>query len=124
MWPPKEGHICRMKCSIKLIARTMRPPMIGLLSVLLFTHLLVSGVHGQDAGADDGGGDTGGDGSDLAQGDPNLVNTPNKQGYGKDVATGIGKTTALKISPQDKTLAEQSVQAVFQFGVLVCICRG
>ena len=109
-----------MKCSTKRTTISCLTTSWMIMAALLFlSHLLVIGVQAQDAGADDGGGDTGGDGSDLTQGDPNIVNTPNKQGYGKDVSTNVRKTTAMKITPQDKTIAEQSIQALFQLGVLV-----
>jgi hypothetical protein len=79
-------------------------------------------VHCQDSGGDDGssGGD---DGSDSAGSDPSMINPPNSQGYGKDVKTTLVKTKPMKSTPQIKTLAEQSVLAVFQFAVLVIIFK-
>ena len=74
-------------------------------------------AHGQDSATDDASQDQG---QDTAASDPNLVNTPNKQGYGRDVQTNIRKTEPMKAVPvQQLTIAEQTVQAALQFGVLV-----
>ena len=76
-------------------------------------------THAQDSATDDASQDTG---QDTAASDPNLVNTPNKQGYGRDVQTNIRKTAPMKAVPvQQLTIAEQTMQAALQFGVLVMI---
>ena len=67
--------------------------------------------------------DTGG----APAGDPSIINPPNKQGYGRNVPTQLEPTKkpprnsdSLKpATTTEQTIAEQSVQAALQFGVLV-----
>ena len=63
---------------------------------------------------------------DALNSDPNLVNPQNKQGYGKNVPIQVitkskakpgGKAGAK--APLQKTIGEQTHQALLQFGVLV-----
>jgi len=85
------------------------------LSLILL--LILSLSNAQDSATDDAGQDQG---QDTAASDPNLVNTPNKQGYGRDVQTNIRKTEPMKAVPlPERTIAEQTMQAALQFGVLV-----
>ena len=73
-----------------------------------------------NAGSEDMGQD------DLSSQDPSIVNPTNKQGYGKDVPTQLVPKkgqNAKKKDPaqQTKTIAEQTIQAALQFGVLVLL---
>lgn len=85
-------------------------------------------------GAGGGEVDTGGsdiqDGQDTGgapAGDPSLINPPNKQGYGRNVATHVMPTkkpadavaTLKPATTTEQTIGEQTVQAALQFGVLV-----
>ena len=74
-------------------------------------------TNGQDTATDDASQDTG---QDTAASDPNLVNTPKNEGYGNNVRTSLRKTSPMKsVTVQQKTIAEQSVLAMQQFGILV-----
>ena len=76
-------------------------------------------TNGQDTATDDASQDTG---QDTAASDPNLVNTPKNEGYGNNVRTSLRKTSPMKsVTVQQKTIAEQSVLAMQQFGILVII---
>ena len=76
-------------------------------------------TNGQDSATDDASQDTG---QDTAASDPNLVNTPKNEGYGNNVRTSLRKTSPMKsVTVQQKTIAEQSVLAMQQFGILVII---
>ena len=69
--------------------------------------------------------DTGG----APAGDPSIINPPNKQGYGRNVPTQLEPTkkpsrnldSLKQATTTEQTIAEQSVQAALQFGVLVNI---
>jgi len=95
------------------------------LILLLILSLSVSLSNGQGGvgGSDDGGGmdqDQQDQGQDVA--DPNVANTPNQQGYGKDVPTHITKkeTKPMKVSKfLTPPIGEQSILAMQQFAVLV-----
>lgn len=100
-------------------------------ALVVMLGLLCLSVRGQ--GVDDTGGneDTGGD--DLASNDPSILSPSNKQGYGRDVPTQLNdgiKQSDKKDSGKGKkgddpnpqgTMAEQTVQAALQFGVLVAV---
>ena len=86
--------------------------------------LMTGGTVDTDTGADNlESQDTGG----APAGDPSIINPPNKQGYGRDVQTHVEPTKkpsrisgSLKpTTTTEQTIAEQSVQAALQFGVLV-----
>eukprot|EP00096_Caligus_rogercresseyi_P014564 TRINITY_DN7074_c0_g1_i1.p1 TRINITY_DN7074_c0_g1~~TRINITY_DN7074_c0_g1_i1.p1 ORF type:complete len:151 (-),score=31.09 TRINITY_DN7074_c0_g1_i1:75-527(-) len=59
----------------------------------------------------------------LRDQDPNIINPQNKQGYGPDIPLQVTETKPLKVAKKDnqKTIAEQTLQAVLQFGVLVAV---
>ncbi|QQP39532.1 Uncharacterized protein FKW44_020448, partial [Caligus rogercresseyi] len=59
----------------------------------------------------------------LRDQDPNIINPQNKQGYGPDIPLQVTETKPLKVAKKDnqKTIAEQTLQAVLQFGVLVSV---
>ena len=114
--------------------------LITLTAVLATLLLCLScgGVRGQ-TGVDDTGGteDTGKD--DMLPDDPNILGPTNKHGYGRDVPTQLHHNNNNKNSKDGKggkgkgggagsdkkaenphgTMAEQTVQAALQFGVLV-----
>lgn len=74
-------------------------------------------TNGQDTATDDASQDTG---QDTAASDPNLVNTPKNEGYGRNVQTSLRKTSPMKsVTVQQLTIAEQSMLAMQQFGILV-----
>ena len=76
-------------------------------------------TNGQDTATDDASQDTG---QDTAASDPNLVNTPKNEGYGRNVQTSLRKTSPMKsVTVQQLTIAEQSMLAMQQFGILVII---
>ena len=86
---------------------------------LLILSLSCLMTNGQDTATDDASQDTG---QDTAASDPNLVNTPKNEGYGRNVQTSLRKTSPMKsVTVQQKTIAEQSVLAMQQFGILVMI---
>ena len=75
----------------------------------------------QNAGSDMSQDDMGNQ-DELAQQDPNLVNPQNRQGYGREVPQQVLKTDPQKSTPDQKkkkTMAEMTVQAALQMGVLV-----
>ena len=101
-------------------------------TLALVLGLLCLTARGQ--GVDDSGAteDTGQD--DLGNQDPSILGPSNKQGYGRDVPTqlndgvkqdkkeGSGKGKKGEDSDPHGTMAEQTVQAALQFGVLVRRC--
>jgi len=108
-----------------------------LLALMALVALVISVCVGQ--GMDDAGGneDSGGQ-DDLSSSDPSLVNPSNKQGYGRDVPTqlvemngggsknrggkgGSSKKDSKSNAQSMPTMAEQTIQAALQFGVLVAV---
>ena len=81
-----------------------------LLPLLLDGQAVDSGSDNQDQSQDD-----------SMNNDPNLINPQNKQGYGKDVPIQVVTKSKAKTKkdPAQKTIAEQTHQALLQFGVLV-----
>ena len=78
-------------------------------------------TNGQDTATDDASQDTG---QDTAASDPNLVNTPKNEGYGRNVQTSLRKTSPMKsVTVQQLTIAEQSMLAMQQFGILVIVIK-
>ena len=76
--------------------------------------------------AQQGGGEDGSQQDDsqdsMSANDPNLINPPNKQGYGRNVRTDIVRTQPARKSVKTETkksMAEQTTQAALQLGVLV-----
>nr|XP_040567295.1 uncharacterized protein LOC121117062 [Lepeophtheirus salmonis] len=81
----------------------------------------VSGQEGLDV-ADENSQDGGNDDL-LRDQDPNILNPQNKQGYGRDIPYQVIETKPLKVTKKEdkKTIAEQTIQAILQFGVLVAV---
>lgn len=92
------------------------------LSLIFLLILSLALVQGQGAGSDDSSSSDTQDAQDAPPpSDPNLLGPTNKQGYGRNVQTTLKKseTQAMKVSPSDATIGEQTIQAALQFGVLV-----
>lgn len=95
-----------------------------LILLLILAHVVCLVTSQGGAGADDG---SNSDTSQDAQpaGDPNILTPTNKQGYGRNVKTSLTKKEAapMKITHSTADIAEQSILAVQQFGVLVRFSR-
>lgn len=104
------------------------------LAAFLMLAFLCLTVQGQGGGMEDTGGseDTGQD--DMASQDPSILGPTNRHGYGRDVPTqlvdikkdgsrkdGGGGKTKKGDKIDHGTMAEQTIQAALQFGVLVAV---